>query len=137
MMADQTRLTLIVDAWRIATSASSLGACVAQFGDLIRPVAGYTSISLWRLSRDVTSMQLAATSARTGMTAARRDISGQALSQLRAMNEPIERKAWFSSLVVLYCAMSARVGGIRTMLARRRPAGRSTHATHRSTIRAD
>ena len=87
MTTANSRLPLIVDAWQIATSASSLDDCVAQLGDLIRPVAGDTSISLWRLSRDGNSMQLAATSTGTGVTTARRDLSGQARARLRAFNE--------------------------------------------------
>jgi len=76
---------LIVEAWRAATSASSLDECTQRLGDLLRPVVHAESVAVWRLSRDGTSIQPASISGvSTGITTlARRQVNAHCAARLR------------------------------------------------------
>jgi len=82
MSAADKHYPLIVEAWRAATSTTSLDECTSLLANLLLPVVKANSIALWRLSRDGNAIQIASTSNGESASPARRALNAQALARL-------------------------------------------------------
>lgn len=122
---------LILEAWRTATSAASLDECTEQLSKLLRPVVPADAMTLWRLSRDGTSVQTASMSSPPSdetAALARRAVNSQAAARLKEIastgralrSSPRDRdpvgqlvapaEAWGSLLIVVLEAAGERRG---------------------------
>jgi hypothetical protein len=83
MSAADRHYSLIVEAWRAATSTASLDECTSMLAKLLQPVLNPDSIALWRLSKDGNAIQPASFSGGDSASPGRRPVNAQSSARLR------------------------------------------------------